>query len=823
MAGTDYRGSNPGPAGDYASSDQHSAPVPPDAYSAGYQAPDSSDGAASPAYVTPGYVSPDPSDRASRQTYVAPYPQSYLASGQYLRQQEWGQSSPAQQNWEQPGLGQHSQGQPDLGQQGLGQQGQGQPDLGQQGQGQPDLGQQGQGQPDLGQQSLGQHGTVQQGSVQPGQVRQGGAPQGASAYGWGAQGSVQQGKAVVYAQPAGLKTAAGGGGTMGPQGPVGAGAAAAAPKKYFWDKCNENLGPHILMVALISLLLLIPTAFFNMVLDDRRHNERVAIESMVSPWGGEQVLADPELIVPVEEVSSYRYESSDDETQKRINTVNLANYYISPLESQSSIELESHKRYRGNYETTLYRMAVHQVSSFALAERLVQIAERSSVQQIMPDGLKLIFHVSNNKGIDEIKYLCVNGKAYTPEPSPHFSGIMINLEQSDVSKIIHGTSLVAPGDSRNCAVLQHEVQSTAPNGSIFAQSAYADKATDPSLTNREQLAQVPDLVNSLDADADQSTTAVAVAGKLTQANHEEYAAGMMTVEAFYYVRGAQGMSYIPIAQDSRLTVEGTGVVPSFGGAFLPTDRYITGAGLLDSAQIEELSFGDELTPPAAAAGDPERVPEGGASGQNEPYFKAYYAQNNLATGQAQVRTEDEPFNVNSPSIDYRIDLADTSETYQLIDRLTKYVLLFIAMTYVTILAFEIVMKRMVSLVQYVVIGAALILFYMVLLALSEHTTFVIAYVSGAVLMSGMIAAYLKAVLASLRSALCVAVLLLAMYAVLFAIVHVQAYALLVGTVLLVIMLGIVMFITRRLNVVTSLNTAEPKQANVAEPKQANAA
>ena len=56
-----------------------------------------------------------------------------------------------------------------------------------------------------------------------------------------------------------------------------------------------------------------------------------------------------------------------------------------------------------------------------------------------------------------------------------------------------------------------------------------------------------------------------------------------------------------------------------------------------------------------------------------------------------------------------------------------------------------------------------------------------------------------------------------MYAVLFAIVHVQAYALLVGTVLLVIMLGIVMFITRRLNVTESASA--PEQA---QPKQTQA-
>lgn len=772
MAGTDYRGSKQGqtvPPGDYASSYQHSSasqvPMPPDAYSAAYQAQGSSANASHQSYGASDYTAPGQSDRALNQSYAVPYRQGYAASEQDLQQQNA-----------------RPQGQP---------------------------------------QGFAQQGWSQSGSAQ--QAAQQTAQQWGNQQGWGQAGGAASSGPSGYPQ-----TAAGGGGTMGPNGAAWAGAAAADPKKSRLGKWSENLGTHILMVGLISLLLLVPTLFFTMVLDDRRYNEQLAIESMVSPWGGHQMLADPEIIVPVEEVSSYRYEESDDETQKRINTVNLANYYISPLKSESSIELESHKRYRGNYETTLYRMAVHQVSTFALDERLVQIAERSSVQQIMADDLKLIFHVSNNKGIDEIKYLCVNGKAYTPEPYPHFSGIMIKLERSDIHKIVYGDSLVMSGDSRSCALLKQEVnqqaaESHAPNGSIFAQSAYADKATDPSLTNREQLTQVPDLVNNLDADADQTTTAVAVAGELNASHQpEDFAEGVMTVEAFYYVRGAQGMTYIPIAQDSRLTVEGTGVVPSFGGAFLPTDRYITGAGFLDLAQIEDLSFGDELTASAAASGGSERMPEEGALGQGEPYFKAYYAQNNLATGQAQVRTEDETFNRNSSSIEYRIDLADTSETYQLIERLTKYVLLFIAMTFVTVLAFEIVMKRMVSLVQYVVIGAALILFYMVLLALSEHTTFVISYVSGALLMSGMIAAYLKAVLNSLRSALCVAVLLLAMYAVLFAIVHVQAYALLVGTVLLVIMLGIVMFITRRLNVTESLSAPEPKsaQAKEAQSKQA---
>ncbi|HIV55785.1 MAG TPA: inner membrane CreD family protein [Candidatus Anaerobiospirillum stercoravium] len=677
-----------------------------------------------------------------------------------------------------------------------------------------------------------------QGPMGPGpQGPMGPGPQGPMGHGpQGPMGAGPQGP--MGAGPQGPKGPAGPQGPNGARfnGPMGPGSLppqpVGAPKAGKRSDWGSNLGVHILLVAVISLLLLIPALFFDWVLSDRRYNEEQAIESMVEPWGGAQWLADPELIVPVEAVSSYHYEEDEDgnSSSRRYNTVSLRDYYIAPLDSDSSLELETHQRYRGNYETTLYRLAVRQHSTFALSERLDEIEARSEVQDTKREHFKLIFNVSNNRGIDEIKYICINGKAFSPVPSATYTGIMVNLNYQDVSKILHGVSLAQPGDSNSCSLAKSQAAQEnrgATNqdvsGSIFAQSAFADKATDPSLANAEELKQVPDLVNRFDAEAEraaQDSSTVAVAGELTLTSAAASQRGLMTVEALYYVRGAQCLSYQPLAQESRLTVSGVGVVPSFGGAFLPTERVVTGAGVLDSARTEDLSFGAEQgTTPATASAPAEAVPGAGT----KPSFRAYYVQNNLATGIAQIRVQGEENTGIDHDLCYQIELADLSETYQLIERLTKYVLLFIAMTFVTILAFELVMRRMVSLVQYVVVGAALILFYMVLLALSEHTTFLIAYVVAAVLMSGMIAAYLKAVFNSLRSALCVDLLLLAMYAVLFAIVHVQAYALLVGTILLVIMLAIVMVITRKLNdpnagnVLTSARKEEPTIAPAAAP------
>ena len=290
-----------------------------------------------------------------------------------------------------------------------------------------------------------------------------------------------------------------------------------------------------------------------------------------------------------------------------------------------------------------------------------------------------------------------------------------------------------------------------------AQAANADSNTVATINRKLQEANTPDAIAgtqayTTSANGDHSAPSLGLG-----LQGEQALPGILVVEAHFLVRGSQSLSYKPLAQVSELRLEGSGVVPSFAGDFLPREREVDATALT---------------------------------------FSASYYQNNLSTGHAAFSESTSSYSMYDG---FEIGLSDTSESYVLIDRLTKYVLLFIAMTFVSVLAFELISQHMVSLVQYVVIGAALILFYMVLLSLSEHVSFTLSYVVAALLMSSMIGLYLKAVFASKRNALCVTALLLAMYAVLFAIVHIEAYALLVGTILLVIMLGIIMFVTRKLN------------------------
>ncbi|MGN8852446.1 cell envelope integrity protein CreD [Anaerobiospirillum succiniciproducens] len=492
---------------------------------------------------------------------------------------------------------------------------------------------------------------------------------------------------------------------------------------------SSNLSMHILMIAIISILLLIPTLFFTYVLDDRMDNQEYAVDSIVDPWGYSQHFGDPNILLHMDVSSVFKVE--DDSDEKKIKVEDKIFMAIAS-KSDSQVNIDFEKRYRGNYEATLYKTTVVQEGYIDLARAIGNVVSDNSSRKVSLNAVEFFVPVSYSRAIDDIKSITLNGKAYMVESIMHNSlnGFGVTLLQDDIEEILAGS---------NISKVEHDLV----KGSKQSTSSIASN--------------VPALKNTFDADAErvnEDNTAVATVGRMSKATDP----GMVRYRVEYVLRGSQKLLFRPLGQSTTTAFKGEWSNPSYTGSFLPSER-----------------TSDEKT------------------------FSATYLQNNIATALPLV-LDTEKLYLFSSDDSYCLDFSNSITFYTLIDRLTKYVLLFISMCFVTVLACEIVMSRMVSLAQYVVIGVALIMFYMVLLALSEHTSFTFAYICASLLMSVMISLYLKAALNSKRSALAVCIMLLAMYSVLFAIVHIEAYALLVGTILLIAMLGIVMYITRRINV-----------------------
>jgi inner membrane protein len=251
----------------------------------------------------------------------------------------------------------------------------------------------------------------------------------------------------------------------------------------------------------------------------------------------------------------------------------------------------------------------------------------------------------------------------------------------------------------------------------------------------------------------------------------------MAIEFAFNFRGNASLSLAPQAGDTRWTVHSSWPSPSFGGDFLPGARSVTGKGFDAAYRVGNLALGRSLvsTGDAGASNVVERVP----------------APRPDSSGPAPATTD----GVQTASI----SLIQPVDPYSQVDRATKYGFLFIGFTFLALLMFDVIGGAPVSAVEYLLMGAALVLFFVLLLALAEIIGFTPAYVLASAAIAGLNTAYSAAVLKSWRRAALIGGLLAGLYAILYVLLSLEAYSLLIGSLLLFAALAGVMYATRRID------------------------
>lgn len=222
--------------------------------------------------------------------------------------------------------------------------------------------------------------------------------------------------------------------------------------------------------------------------------------------------------------------------------------------------------------------------------------------------------------------------------------------------------------------------------------------------------------------------------------------------------GSEGLRFTPTGETSTITVTSPWPSPSFQGVVLPTTR-----------DVSEKGFSAVWTVPSLA----RDFPNLGAVNQYKRSFSSF---------------------------SFGVDLYTPITLYTQVLRAVKYGILFIGLTFLTLVVFELSLGSRLHPVQYGLVGLSMVVFYLVLLSLSEHTSFITAYAAATCCIIGMNGLYVGAALHSVRQGCGVGVLLLALYMLLYAILQMEDYALLMGTMLVLLMLGVLMVASRNLNV-----------------------
>ncbi|MCC8035362.1 MAG: cell envelope integrity protein CreD [Rikenellaceae bacterium] len=150
-------------------------------------------------------------------------------------------------------------------------------------------------------------------------------------------------------------------------------------------------------------------------------------------------------------------------------------------------------------------------------------------------------------------------------------------------------------------------------------------------------------------------------------------------------------------------------------------------------------------------------------------------------------------------VSFGVNLVDTVDIYQQNMRSAKYALMFIALTFVIFFFVEVIGKKRIHPIQYALVGIALILFYSLLLSISEPLGFGWAYLISSAATIGLITVYASTMFKNVRLTLGLGVILSFLYLLLYVILQLEDMALLAGSVGLFIILGIIMYFSRKIN------------------------
>ena len=146
-----------------------------------------------------------------------------------------------------------------------------------------------------------------------------------------------------------------------------------------------------------------------------------------------------------------------------------------------------------------------------------------------------------------------------------------------------------------------------------------------------------------------------------------------------------------------------------------------------------------------------------------------------------------------------VSFIEPAGLYQQLERASKYGFLFIGLTFGAFLLFELLRRLAIHPIQYALVGVALSMFFLLLVALSEHIEFAAAYAAATLACVGLISVYVIRVLRSTRIGLAFGGALAALYGFLYALLKAEDYSLLGGALLLFALLAAVMIGTRRID------------------------
>jgi inner membrane protein len=221
------------------------------------------------------------------------------------------------------------------------------------------------------------------------------------------------------------------------------------------------------------------------------------------------------------------------------------------------------------------------------------------------------------------------------------------------------------------------------------------------------------------------------------------------------LKGSKRLDFIPTGKTTDVKLSGTWKDPSFDGVFIPVERQINEAGF--NAQWKVLHF-------------------------NRPFAQQWTSNNQSLSG-----------------ADFGVKLLVPVDQYQKGTRTAKYGILVILLTFIALFLVEITQKIRIHPFQYILIGAALTIYYTLLLSVSEHIGYNLAYLVASAATVALVGLYSTTFMRDSKLVILFTILLMVFYTFIFVIIVLQDFSLLIGSIGLFVIVGMLMYFSRKIH------------------------
>lgn len=431
---------------------------------------------------------------------------------------------------------------------------------------------------------------------------------------------------------------------------------------------RESIIAKLLFIGVLVLLLLIPSVWIDNLINERAARQNALIDDVSNKWSGVQVVQGPVLIIP------YKKEIKEkDASGKDIVHEVVENLYVLPENLNIKATVKSSVLHRGIFDVIVYNTGVKVNGSFHKAD----LAKLSlTPNQLMAEKARVVFSISDLKGLKTNPVVNVAGQALTAEPifdkkSVFYSGLQVGLN-------------LAGG-----------------------------------------------IENTLNFDFNLD------------------------------LKGSQELSFLALGKTTDVTATGDWATPSFDGRSLPDQRSITQTGF--TAHWKMLYY-------------------------NRPFPQEWTADDTILHNQQ---------NLNQAT--FGVKLRIPVDQYQKTTRTSKYSELLIFLTFISLFLTEIIRRQRIHVFNYILIGAAMIVFYTLLLSFSEQVGYNYAYLIAAAATIVLIAVFMASLFKNGKAAVLFAAIMSLFYGFTFVIIQLEDLSLMIGSIALFIIVAVLMYFSRKIN------------------------